>query len=73
VLVVHLAGWEVMGGGSADNSRGYSAYLTGAGAPLSVTGAPNMAASYSLAGLTNTGWTNTTLSKEELKMADGRW
>jgi hypothetical protein len=56
-----LAGWEVMGGGNADNSRGYSAYLTGAGAPLSVTGAPNMAASYSLAGLTNTGWTNTTL------------
>lgn len=56
-----LAGWEVMGGGNADNSRGYSAYLTGAGAPLSVTGAPNMAASYSLSGLTNTGWTNTTL------------
>lgn len=56
-----LAGWEVMGGGNADNSRGYSAYLTGAGAPLSVTGAPNMAASYSLTGLTNTGWTNTTL------------
>lgn len=56
-----LAGWEVMGSGNADNARGYSAYLTGAGAPLSVTGAPNMTASYSLTGLTNTGWTNTTL------------
>lgn len=56
-----LAGWEVMGSGNADNARGYSAYLTGAGAPLSVTGAPNMTASYSLSGLTNSGWTNTTL------------
>ena len=56
-----LAGWEVMGSGNADNARGYSAYLTGAGAPLSVTGAPNMTASYSITGLTNTGWTNTTL------------
>jgi hypothetical protein len=56
-----LAGWEVVTSGNAENARGYSAYLTGAGAPLSVTGAANMSATYIKGGNTNSNWTNTTL------------
>jgi surface protein len=56
-----LAGWEVLTGGNAENARGYSAYLTGAGAPLALTGVANMNNSYTKAGNTNSGWTNTTL------------
>jgi hypothetical protein len=56
-----LAGWEVVTSGNAENARGYSAYLTGAGAPLSVTGAANMSSTYIKGGNTNSNWTNTTL------------
>lgn len=51
-----LAGWEVVSSGSAENARGYSAYLTGAGTPLSVNGVANMSSTYTKGGNTNTGW-----------------
>jgi PKD repeat protein len=56
-----LAGWEVVSSGSAENARGYSAYLTGAGTPLSVNGVANMGSTYTKTGNTNSNWTNTTL------------
>lgn len=57
-----LACWKVITGGTTVNAKGYSAYLTGTtSTPLTLKGKANMSASYSVAGLTNSNWTNSSL------------
>lgn len=50
-----LKSWEVITSGNTENAKGYSAYLTG-NQVLMVNGAPNQNNSYTLSGLTNSGW-----------------
>jgi hypothetical protein len=50
-----LKSWEVVTLGNTDNSRGYSAYLTG-NQVLTVNGTPNQNVAYSLSGMKNSGW-----------------
>ncbi len=52
--------WEVITTGSAQNGLGYSYLKIGAG-KLSLSGAPNLDNDYSVTGLTNSGWSNTSL------------
>ncbi|MFN8276572.1 MAG: hypothetical protein U0T84_03745 [Chitinophagales bacterium] len=54
-----LKGWEVVTAGAMDNARGYSTYQNG-GAAINVSGTPNLAASYTVNGISNTGWASHT-------------
>lgn len=58
--------WKVLTGGNAVNGKGYSVAKTGAGT-LTVTGTPNTSASYSVTGITNSNWTNTTVQSRTLQ------
>jgi hypothetical protein len=64
-----LKGWESLTSGNTDNARGYSVYLDG-NQTLSVTGNANFANSYTLAGMSNTGWA-THNSKQGRPMSAG--
>jgi hypothetical protein len=64
-----LKGWEALVSGNAENGRGYSVYLDGH-QTLSINGAANFANSYTLAGLSNTGWATHT-SKQGRPMSAG--
>ncbi|MFN8310393.1 MAG: T9SS type A sorting domain-containing protein [Chitinophagales bacterium] len=54
-----LKGWEAITSGNTDNGRGYSAYQTGSSV-LSLTGALNQSASYTVSGISNTNWASHT-------------
>ena len=58
--VCSYAQWKVEVAGSTQNGMGYSILNIGAGT-LTLTGQPNLNASYTLTGLTNSNWSNTTL------------
>ncbi|MBP6515647.1 MAG: hypothetical protein KA242_01260 [Chitinophagales bacterium] len=64
--VCALKGWEVKAGGTADNARGYSAYLTGL-TQLTVNGSAQLANSVAVSGLSNTGWSNHTTLQGRLQ------
>ena len=55
-----LQQWKVETSGNAQNGVGYSVVRAGTGT-LVLNGAPNLNASYSVSGLTNSGWSNTTV------------
>lgn len=58
--------WKVLTGGNAVNGKGYSVAKTGSGV-LTVNGTPNTATSYSVTGITNSNWTNTTAQSRLLQ------
>lgn len=55
-----ISQWLVLTSGSAQNGTGYSILKIGAGT-LTLTGDANLNSSYSVTGLTNSNWSNTTL------------
>jgi hypothetical protein len=55
VTSCYLQAWKVRSAGTATNARGYSVVKSGNGT-LTLTGAPNLATSYTRTGLTNSGW-----------------
>ena len=63
------AQWKVETGGTAQNGLGYSILKVGAGT-LTLTGTANLASSYTVSGLTNSGWNNTSLQNRPY---DGGW
>ena len=63
------AQWKVETGGTAQNALGYSILKVGAGT-LTLTGTANLASSYTVSGLTNGGWNNTSLQNRPY---DGGW
>ncbi|MBK7149827.1 MAG: hypothetical protein IPH78_13710 [Bacteroidetes bacterium] len=68
-----IQGWNVMNSSAAaDAARGYSVYLNG-GSTLSVTGAPNLAASYSQNGTTERFITCPTLQSSGVYTFDAGW
>ena len=52
--------WEVETNGNAQNGLGYSVVKSGSGT-LSITGGANLNASYTVSGLANSGWSNSSL------------
>ncbi len=64
-----LKGWEALVTGNAENARGYSVYLDG-NQTLSINGSANFANSYTLTGLSHTGWA-THNSKQGRPMSAG--
>jgi hypothetical protein len=67
-----LQGWQVKGSASpADAAKGYSVYLNG-GSTLNVTGAPNLATSYSQSG-TRGGYNLATLQSSGVYTFDAGW
>jgi hypothetical protein len=61
--------WRVETSGNAVNGQGYSIRKVGKGT-LSLTGSPNLAESYTLTELTNSGWSNSSLQGRQMS---GGW
>ncbi len=57
VTACHLEAWKVRSSGTADNARGYSVVKSSAGV-LTLSGVPNLGATYTVPNLTRTGWTS---------------
>lgn len=60
-----MAQWKVLTTGNAQNAKGYSVLKPGTGV-FTVTGTPNLDSEYSLTGLTNSNWTNSTKQNRPL-------
>lgn len=60
VTFCSLEGWIVRSSGSMDNGKGYGVAIAGAGT-ATVTGVPNLNASYTQGGLGNSNWAYTSL------------
>ncbi|MBL7778091.1 MAG: fibronectin type III domain-containing protein, partial [Chitinophagales bacterium] len=68
-----LQGWNVMNSGTANESgRGYSTYQTG-GNVIEVTGAPNLAGSYTKTGLANSNYNLPTLQSSGSYTFNSGW
>ncbi len=63
-----IAQWKVENSGNAGNGQGYSVLKNGTGT-ISLNGTPNLNTSYTVAGLTNSNWNNT--SKQGRAMHSG--